>query len=524
MKQTPSPWPTSSGKPTCWPRSTTPTSPPFNDASYRSERAMNIKQLLIACPAIAALFLLGCGGEQNTEPSGAKAELSAEEAQAIAKEAYIYGFPMVMNYKTMYNYVVDTDSPEYKGSFDEVSCEARLFTPNDKAVVTPNADTPYCMFWMDVRGEPLVLSVPELEPERFYHFQLVDLYTHNFAYVGTLTTGNGAGKYLIAGPDWDGEKPEGITDVLRSESDFVFNVTRTQLFGLDDLAKVKEIQSSYDLQPLSAFLGQEAPAAEPTPDFPKWVEGSQFDERSFGYLDFMLSLIEKPLEEEKPLWGRLARLGLGPENTFNFAALPPEIQEGLRAGAKEGFGEIEKLIGKFANDPLGSAKSFGTREFLVKSAKQNFGQENHYLVRSAAAHMGIYGNSAAEAIYPSYIAGTDGQPLDASEDRYTLTFERGQLPPVKAFWSLTMYDGKTQLFIANPLKRYLLNSKMMDQFKIEEDGSLVLHIANESPGGELEPNWLPAPDGPFYMVLRLYGPEPAALEGKWTPPDLQKVD
>ncbi len=485
---------------------------------------MIIKQLLKACPLIPAFFLLGCGGEYETEPSGTKLEISVEKAQATAKEAYLYGFPMVIHYKTMYNYVVDKSSPEYKGPFNQLSCVARLFTPEDKAVVTPNADTPYCMFFIDVRAEPMVLTVPELEPERFYHFQLVDLYTHNFAYVGTLTTGNGAGRYLIAGHDWDGEKPEGVTGVIRSETGFVFNITRTQLVGPDDLAKVQEIQRRYHLQPLSAFLGKEAPAAEPTPDFPKWVEGSQFDERSFGYLDFMLSLLEKPIEEEKPLWDRLARLGLGPKNTFDFAALPPEIQEALKAGAREAFGEIEKSIGEFGSDPLGSAKIFGTRDFLKKSAKENFGHENHYLVRSAAAHIGLYGNSAAEAIYPAYLAGPDGQPHDASANRYTLTFEKGQLPPVKAFWSLTMYDGKTQLFIENPLERDLLNSNMINQFKTEEDGSLVLHIAKESPGGDLESNWLPAPDGPFYMVLRLYGPEPEALAGKWTPPGLQKAN
>jgi hypothetical protein len=160
--------------------------------------------------------------------------VSAEEAEAIAQEAYIYGFPMVMNYKTLYNYAIDTQSPDYKGPFNQLACVARLFTPNDKAVVTPNADTPYCMFWMDLRAEPLVLSVPEMEPERFYHFQLIDLYTHNFAYVGTLTTGNGAGKYLLAGPNWQGEKPEGIDAVLQSETDFIFNVTRTQLFRPED--------------------------------------------------------------------------------------------------------------------------------------------------------------------------------------------------------------------------------------------------------------------------------------------------
>ena len=308
---------------------------------------------------LGGLLLAGCNGKQSAEPSGP--DVSLAEAQAIAKEAYIFGFPVVMNYKTMWSYSIDTESPDYKGPFNQVSCAARLFTPEDKAVVTPNADTPYCMFWMDVRAEPLVLSVPEMEPDRFYHFQLVDLYTHNFAYVGTLTTGNDAGKVLIAGPGWDGEKPEGITDVVRSETGFVFNVTRTQLFGPDDLDKVKGIQASYDLQPLSTFLGVKAPPAAPQPDFPEWEEGSQFDERFFGYLDFMMGLLGRPAEGDQKLWDDLARLGIGSAGDFELSALPHETQEALKAGVKEGFAEIEAFIEKSSKDPLGSAKTLGRR-------------------------------------------------------------------------------------------------------------------------------------------------------------------
>jgi hypothetical protein len=363
-----------------------------------------------------------------------------------------------------------------------------------------------------------------MEPERFYHFQLVDLYTHNFAYVGTLTTGNGAGKYLIAGPDWNGEKPEGITDVIHSETGFVFNVTRTQLFGPDDLDKVKVIQGSYDLQPLSAFLGTEASPAAPKPDFPEWQEGSQFDERFFGYLDFMMGLLGQPAEGDQELWDDLARLGIGPEGDFDFSALPNETQEALKAGVEEGFAEIEAFAKTSGTDPLGSAKTFGTRDFLNKSARENFQLDRPDLLRSAAAHTGLYGNSATEAIYPAYFADADKEPLDASKHSYTVTFGEDDLPPAKSFWSLTMYDGKTQLFIDNPLDRYLLNSTTMDRYVRGEDGSLTFHISKDFPGEELEPNWLPAPDGPFYMVMRLYGPEPEALSGEWSPPVAQKAD
>ena len=447
-----------------------------------------------------------------------------EQARAIARDAYLYGFPMVMNYKTLWNYTLDEDSPEYKGPFNQLACEARLFTPDDKAVVTPNADTPYCMFWMDLRAEPLVLSVPEMDAKRYYSFQLIDLYTQNFAYVGTLTTGSDAGRYLLAGPGWDGNKPAGITDVIRSETDFIFNVTRTQLFGPEDLEQVKEILGQYQLQPLSAFLGQEPPAAPAKPDFPEWAEGSQFDERFFAYLDFSMDLLGTPGPGEEALWQDLARLGIGPGVSFDFSALPVETQQALKAGVQEGFTEMQAFIAKNSNDPLASGKWFGTRAFLQQSAQTNYGLDRPDLLRSVAAHMGLYGNSAAEAVYPTYLTDADGDALDASSHRYTISFPQGALPPVKSFWSLTMYDGKTQLFIENPLDRYLLSSEMLEQFKLEEDGSLVLHFGKDSPGKDLESNWLPAPAGPFYLVMRLYGPEQSVLEGEWTPPAVNKAD
>lgn len=477
----------------------------------------------------ALVMLFGCTKEETTETqkqvtaTKSTQELTPDEAKAIAKEAYVYGFPMVVNYKTMYMYVVNEKSPEYKGPFNYLGCDARLFTPEDKAVVTPNSDTPYCMFWVDLRQEPVVVSVPEMEPERFYHFQLIDLYTHNFAYIGTLTTGNGSGKYLIAGPGWKGQKPEGINEVINCETDIFFVVVRTQLFNPEDIDNVKKIQDAYDLKGLSAYLGRQAPPAAPRIDFPEWKEGEQFTAGSFNYIDFMLNLVN-PVDEEKELMKRFAKIGLGTDEPFDINTFSPEIAEAIKGGVKDGFKEIEAFIAKETKDPLGSAKIFGTREFLTKSATANYGLTNFYILRAVAAHMGLYGNSGAEAIYPLYMADSDGMPLNASDNKYTLTFKSEDLPPVKSFWSLSMYDGKTQLFIENLLDRYLLNSTMMDQFKKDTNGSITFYIQKDSPGKDKESNWLPAPDGPLYMVMRLYGPEPDALEGRWTPPKVEKTN
>lgn len=449
--------------------------------------------------------------------------ITPDEARAIAKEAYIYGFPMVMNYKTMYMYALNENSPEYKGPFNQLSCDARLFTPEDKAVVTPNSDTPYCMFWVDIRKEPIVISVPEMEPERFYHFQLIDLYTHNFAYIGTLTTGNGAGKYLIASQSWNGERPEGVDDIIRCETDIFFIVVRTQLMNQADLDNVKRIQSEYGLQPLSAYLGKDAPIESSSDNFPEWNEGDQFTPASFKYLDVMLGLLE-PVAEEKELMERFARIGIGTNKGFDIDSFDEDVQKAIEEGVKEGFQEMEAFIKAYTSDPLISAKIFGTRVFLEKSAKENFQLRDMYIMRAVAAHMGLYGNSGAEAIYPTYLTDSSGAPLNAAENKYTLTFQQDEFPPVKSFWSLTMYDAKTQLFIHNPLNRYLLNSNMMDDFVYGEDGSLTLYIQKDSLGKELDPNWLPAPDGPFYVVMRLYGPEDAALNGDWVNPPLVKAN
>jgi hypothetical protein len=444
--------------------------------------------------------------------------VTSEEAEAIAREAYVYGYPMVMNYKTLYNYVIDTENPEYKGPFNQVSCEARLFTPDDRAIVTPNADTPYCIFWLDLRAEPQVLSVPEMEPERYYSFQLIDWYTHNFAYVGTLTTGNDAGTFLIAGPEWDGAAPEDVDEVLSSETDFVLIIVRTQLYGPDDLARVGEIQAEYTLEPLSGLLDTDPPPAPPMRELPEWDEGAQFDERFFAYLDLAMDLLGAPAPGREGLWENLGRLGLGPGHDFDFAALPSEIQEAMKTGREAGFADMEAFIGAYSQDPLTSGRVFGTRAFLTESAVTNYGLEKIDVLRAAGAHLGLYANSAAEALYPTYLTDADGAPLDAAANHYTMTFADGLLPPVKAFWSLSIYDGPTQLFIHNPIDRYLLNSTTMDDFRFNDDGSLTLLVQKDRPKKDWEANWLPAPDGPFYLVLRLYGPEAEALDGTWTPP------
>jgi hypothetical protein len=337
-----------------------------------------------------------------------------------------------------------------------------------------------------------------------------------------LTTGNKSGKYLISNSAWKGKIPEGIDQAITCETDLFFVVVRTQMMDVNDLENVKRIQGEYRLETLSAYLGPKSVWTPQTNDFPEWNEGDQFTSASFKYLDFMLGFRE-PVSEEIELMKRFARLGIGTGKGFDISRFDENIQQAIEEGVKEGFKEIEGFIGANSKDPLISAKIFGTRQFLQKSAAENFQLSEFYLLRAAAAHLGLYGNSGAEAIYPSYLSDSDGAPMNTGENSYTLTFQEDEIPPVKAFWSLTMYDAQTQLFIHNPLNRYLLNSNMKDEFVYGEGGSLTFYIQKDSPGPELESNWLPAPAGPFYAVLRLYGPEESALSGAWVNPPMKKV-
>ena len=258
----------------------------------------------------------------------------------------------------MYNYTLNENSVEYKGAFNQKSCEARLFTPEDKAIVTPNSDTPYCMFWLDIRNEPIVFSVPEMETERYYSFQLIDLYTHNFSYLGSLSTGSKAGKYLIAKDGWKGEKPERITDVLYCETDLFFVIVRTQLMDENDLPNVKAIQDKFQIQGLSSFLGKESIKSAKIDNFLKWNDGDELTTESFNYMNYMLNLTS-PVASETKLRNKFVKLGIGTENGFDINSFDKETQKAIEEGVKDGIKEMTDFAAEASKDPLASTKIFG---------------------------------------------------------------------------------------------------------------------------------------------------------------------
>jgi len=482
---------------------------------------------IIALSFVAVGVLSGCGKKDDTISQAARKDAAAGvpapgigEVKAIAEEGFIYGLPIVMNYAVMYDYVIDRKSGQWKMPFNEIFNEHRVFTYKDTTVITPNSDTPYSMLWMDLRAEPMVISVPAVEKKRYYSVMLNDGNTFNYGYVGSRATGSGPGKYLVAGPDWKGATPAGIKKVFRSTTQFSVAVFRTQLFHAGDMKNVIKVQAGYKVQPLSAFLKQLPPAAAAAIEWPK-IDKELVKTNFFEYLDFALQFAP-PGPEEQEIRARLASIGIGPGKKFAFKDLSLAHKAEIILGMKEGERKVEEAvtrIGKPINGwQVGSA--FGDRAFY----------NGNWLLRAAAAKAGIYGNDAVEAMYPMAKTLADGTELDGSKHKYSLTFSKGQYPPVSAFWSVTMYDGKTQLLIKNPLNRYLVNSPMLRSLKKNKDGSLTLYVQKDSPGKDKEANWLPAPDGPMYIVMRLYWPkaEPPSIlppgQGTWSPPALVKAN
>ncbi|MGR8922915.1 DUF1254 domain-containing protein [Rhizobium leguminosarum] len=441
------------------------------------------------------------------------AEATAAEVRAIAKEAYVYGFPMVDSYRIQHAYFVDTKNPEYKGPWNQIVNTPRVYTPADTAIQTPNSDTPYSWLGLDLRTEPMVLTVPPIEKDRYFSVQMIDAYTFNFAYLGSRATGNDGGSFLVAGPGWKGETPSGVKKVIRSETDFIWAAYRTQLFNPDDIDNVKKVQAGYKAEPLSVFLGQTAPAAAPAVDFIKTLtpEEEKTSPEFFNILNFILQYCPTDPSETE-LMARFAKIGVGAGKTIDFDKLSPEMKAAFEQGMADAWKELATLEKqKIDTGEVTSGDVFGTREYL----------KNNYLYRMAGAVLGIGGNSKQEAMYPVYAVDADGKKLDGA-NRYALRFAPGQLPPVNAFWSLTMYELPQSLLVANPINRYLLNSPMLPQFVKDADGGLTFYVQNESPGKDKEANWLPAPKGPFIAFMRLYWPKEEALEGKWKHPPMTK--
>jgi hypothetical protein len=426
---------------------------------------------------------------------------------ADAREAFVYGFPIVDNYKVLHDQALDPASSEYKGPPNTITHTRRLATPEDRAIVAPNVDTPYSHAWLDLAAEPVVLGVPAFESDRYVSVQLIDGYTYIVGYVTPRTHGNEGGDFLVAGPDWKGTAPAGIDAVFRAPTRFVLALYRTQLFNEADLVRVHALQDGYRVTPLSHWLGDEAVPAAPIVPVVEPVDprGPADPERFFAALSWMLAGMPT-LPGEESVRGRIAGLGVHADGGFD---LPTglgreQVVDGMRAGLA--------AMGARARTVRSSAELFGSREFLG----------DDYLIRAVAAMIGIYGNAEAEYLGVGYQTDSEGRPFDGRH-RYRIRFAPGSEPPVQAFWSITAYDA-ARLLYANPIERYAIGSRMLPDLHRDPDGGYTLYVQHDRPVGEAARNWLPVPATPFGLTFRTYLPGPAIREGRWSAPAVVRID
>ena len=451
----------------------------------------SIKIVAMSLALLCAGGIYSCGQDKLTD----------DEVRANAKEAYIFTYGLVMNYRTMYRQAIDVD-----GAFGKW-LHLDIATPEDKDIVTPNNDTPYSYAWVDLRAEPWVLTMPKIEKDRFYTSQWDDLWAYVLDNVGSVKDGNDGMTVLLPSPSWKGKLPEGIDRVIRGESEFLGTLTRTQIIGgEDDLVRVKQIQQSYKLQPLSDYLGTEAPAAAPEIDWPAWVENDEMTEKYWSYVAFLLPFIT-PHPDDQSMYEKMASLGL----ERGVAWEPEKLDPAIRQAMKDGIGDARAELKELSQGKVEPSLFAGARNTLNPT----------YLNRALGVYMGIFVNVAQQSVYFSLPVDADGKPFEGGKYNYTLEMSKDQIPPVKYFWSITMYSLPNRFLVENPIKRYSIGSATPG-LKTGNDGSITLFFSAESPGTDKESNWLPAPSGSWWLVMRTYGPDDSIVDGTYQVPPIKR--
>ena len=439
--------------------------------------------ILILCASLSAITI---------------ASPSEKETRAIAKEAYLFTYPLVMNYRTMYMQAIKDD-----GEFGKW-LHLGSASPADTDIVTPNNDTPYSYAWLDLRAQPWVLTLPKIDEKRFYTSQWDDLWGYVLDNAGSVNDGNDGGNYLLVSPSWQGKVPKGITRVIRGESDFLGSLTRTQLIGgNNDMPQVQEIQKSYQLQPLNVYVNSKAPASAPNINWPKWQEGDEAIFKYFNYVNFMLSFTTAH-DDDKSIYKKMAAIGLKAGATLDTNKLNPSRLKAFNDGIADARAELKRR-GESTFDP---ADFFNNRKTIGTD----------YINRALGVYLGIFGNTTDQSVYLTKVGDENGAQMDGSKHSYTMTFEASKLPPVKYFWSATMYKLPQRWLVENKINRYSIGSSSQG-LKKNKDGSLTIYISKDSPGKDKESNWLPAPDGPLWIVLRTYGPSQEILTKQWQQPE-----
>jgi len=437
---------------------------------------------------------------------------TTQAVRETAKDAYLFGYPLVlMDVSRQKAINVANATNTGAAPINQFSHMQRFPDANFVDVVSPNADTLYSSGWLDLGKEPIVLSVPDVK-DRYYLMPMLDAWTNVFASPGKRTTGTGKGDFAITGPRWSGSLPAGLQQ-LKSPTDMVWIVGRTQANGTSDFDAVHALQTQFKLTPLSAWGKPYTPptdvATDSTLDMKAAPVATVHEMDPTAFFNRLATLMQDnpPAAADAAMVEKLASIGIRAGKPFTpDASSAKAIADGV-ADAKAGLPKLAEEGSSMTNGWGLKLEDMGT-----------YGTD--YAGRAGVAWVGLGANLVQDAIYPRTRVDADGQPLDGAHT-YVMHFDKGQTPPVNAFWSLTMYNDR-QFFVDNPLDRYAIGDR--DTLKANADGSLDICIQQKSPGKDAESNWLPAPAGSFNVVMRMYWPKEAVTSGEWTPPAITRTD
>ena len=439
--------------------------------------------------------------------------ITEEEAHSIGVSAYLYFYPLVTMDITRRQLTNEEPGPgSIGGPMNRFANIGEFPTADMRVVVRPNFDTLYSSGWLDLTKEPVVVSAPDTGG-RYYLLPMLDMWTDVFASPGWRTTGTGAGNFLITPPGWSGSVPADFTRI-DAPTPYVWVIGRTKTDGPADYDAVHKVQAGYKITPLSQWGKEPVPPEvkiDPSIDMktpPKIQVDTMPVGKYFAYAAELLKL-HPPHITDEPIIARLKRAGFEVGKSFDLDKADPAVKnafESASADAQKLMAWKMPTLARVANGWSMNTDTMGV-----------YG--NYYLKRALVSQLGLGANLPEDAIYPLNLADSEENPLDGGNN-YTIHFDKGQTPPVQAFWSVTLYDQQG-FQVANPINRFAVSSWM--PFKYNADGSLDLYFQNESPGGDKEANWLPAPKGPYNLTMRLYAPKSDALTGKWNPPPIIKA-
>jgi hypothetical protein len=470
----------------------------------------NLKRRVVGFVAICLAVPLWAGAPAMAQDSAPI--VTAEQASAIGVDAYIYFYPLILMDLTRKQSINGTHAEFGQGPMNTFA-NVPAYPPADfKGVVRSNFDTLYSLAWLDLTDGPVVVSTPNTGG-RYYLLPMLDMWTDVFASPGWRTTGTQAGNFLITAPGWNGKVPEGVTRI-DAPTPYVWIIGRTKTDGPSDYDAVHKIQAGYKVTKLSQW----GKAAEPvTPKYDASVDMKtppmvQVDSMPAGaYFTYAAELLKlnPPHATDQPIIAEMERIGIEPGKSFDISRVDPSVRSALEATPAQAQALMKWKVPTVAT--VTNYWSMNTNTMGVYG--------NYYLKRAIVAQLGLGANLPEDAIYPLNLGDETGKPLNGA-NTYTIHFEKGATPPVRAFWSITLYDADG-FQVANVLNRFAVSSWM--PFHYNADGSLDLYFQSDSPGGDKEANWLPAPKGPFNLTMRLYSPEADALTGRWNPPAVKRA-